>query len=303
VSLRDAIAAATSGNVYPVLKRGVRTWRRFRLRFSPKLDEERVGYILRDVLGVRAGGVVFVHSSLDRLNLGFSAPQLLRVLLQTIGADGTALFPCTQISGRAEAYLRSNAIFDVRRSPTTMGLLSEIARRYPGALRSAHPTHSVVAIGRHARELIESHEHSIYPCDANSPYYKIVEFDGIIIGLGVTTRQLSFVHCVEDNLRHRFPLRTRTEEVYRATVRDRQGREVTIPTVAQTDVTLWLDIPRFMKRHVDPAVCRAVRLDGVDFFTARAKQLYVRMEELALKNVTCYTRGAYARHARARALP
>jgi hypothetical protein len=184
-----------------------------------------------------------------------------------------------------------------------MGLLSEIARRYPGALRSAHPTHSVVAIGRHARELIESHEHSIYPCDANSPYYKIVEFDGIIIGLGVTTRQLSFVHCVEDNLRHRFPLRTRTEEVYRATVRDRQGREVTIPTVAQTDVTLWLDIPRFMKRHVDPAVCRAIRLDGVDFFTARAKQLYVRMEELALKNVTCYTRGAYARHARARALP
>ena len=159
------------------------------------------------------------------------------------------------------------------------------------------------AFRRHARELIESHEHSIYPCDANSPYYKIVEFDGIIICLGVTTRQLSFVHCVEDNLRHRFPLRTRTEEVYRATVRDRQGREVTIPTVAQTDVTLWLDIPRFMKRHVDPAVCRAVRLDGVDFFTARAKQLYVRMEELALKNVTCYTRGAYARHARARALP
>ena len=275
------------------LRRKYRMFRRRRLAAWPPASEEEFRRIVTDELGVRRGAVVFVHSATDRLNLDFSFFGVLPILQELVGPQGTLLFPCTHVRDRAEDYLRRGEAFDVQSAVTTMGILPEMARRLPAAVRSLHPTNSIVAIGKYARELTETHIRSVYPCGEESPYYKVMQYDGRIVGLGVTTSKLSFVHCVEDVWQDRFPVRTRTPEVFPARVIDRDGAEIIVPTVAQSRVTQALtprSVPRFIRRYVTPEVCRDLRINGVEYFTADARRLYARMEELASQGITIYGR-------------
>lgn len=276
-----------------VLLRKHRAFRQRRLAAQPPATENDLRRILTDELGVQRGAVVFVHSSTDRLNLDFSFFRVLPILQELVGSEGTLLFPCTHVRDRAEDYLRRGEVFQVKTAVTTMGVLPEMARRLPDAVRSLHPTNSIVAIGKYAWELTENHIHSVYPCGEESPYFQIMQYGGRIVGLGVTTAKLSFVHCVEDVWRDRFPVRTRTPEVFPARVIDRDGAEIIVPTVAQSRVTQSLtnrSVPRFIRRYVPPEVCRDLRINGVEYFTADARRLYARMEELAKQGTTIYGR-------------
>ena len=121
---------------------------RSRLARLPRLTESEFTEILTNDLRLSNGDVVFVHSSLDQLNLDFPFYRVLTLLREVIGSDGTMLFPAYpnhRIS--SYEYLLQGRVFDVRRTPSYAGLLTEFARKQPAAVRSLHPTKSVAAIG------------------------------------------------------------------------------------------------------------------------------------------------------------
>ena len=181
--LRGLLPAA----LYGVGQEGVRRYRRQRQAAAPKLDEGACCRLLGEEMGRGPGAIVFVHSSVDRLNLDFPFFKLLGLLRQVVGAEGTLLFPASPMAERPEHWLARGEVFDSVRSPTAMGLLPEWARRQRGAVRSLHPTHSVVALGPLAEELVAEHHLDPAPCGLRSPYFKVAERGGIIVGLGVDT--------------------------------------------------------------------------------------------------------------------
>ena len=269
-----------------------RHYRIFKRKITPNLSEEEFRNILINKLGLHKGAVVFIHSSMDNLNIAFPFYRLLSLVLDIVGRDeGTVLFPTTQISIRAEEYLSENIdqiIFDVKKSPTTRGILPEFARRQKKAIRSLHPTDSVVAIGKYARELTENHEKSLYPTGENSPFYKIMKHDGIIIGLGVGTYNLSFVHCVEDVMQEKFPIKTRKDEVFECRIRDYAGDVQNVKTLVANDGIGKRDIPSYIKMHIPDSVCKDLKINSSNFFYAKSQTLFDMMRELASKNITIY---------------
>jgi aminoglycoside 3-N-acetyltransferase len=262
----------------------------------PKLTENKFREMLTHELGVKEGMTVFIHSAADNLNLAFPFYRILPILQETVGKDGTLAFPCWHFNYRAEEYLRKEEVFDVKRSPTVMGLLPELARRMKGAHRSLHPVNSVVAIGKHAFELTKDHINSVYPDDENSPFYRVLKFDGIIIGLGVSTGHLSFVHCIEDVMKEKFPLKTRTDEVYASLVRDETGNMIEVKTKAAHIQIQHRDIERYMRKHISSDICRDIKMNGTKFFVADARQLFDKMHELASQGITIYTEKAKLRN-------
>lgn len=262
----------------------------------PKMSESKFKEILTDILGIKRGAVVFVHSSVDNLNPDFPFYRILFHLQELVGEEGTLLFPCSQLSERAEDYLKRGEIFDVKKSPTTNGIIPELARHQKRAFRSLHPTNSVVALGRHAEELTRTHADSIYPCGEQSPYYKIVDYNGIIIGLGVNTDNLTFGHCVEDILREKFPVQTRGHEIFKAKVRDLHGQIKIVPTLAAHKRIQWRNPGNYIKQYVSPDVCQNLTINGIKFFRADAKNLYNKMVELAKKDITVYSKFVYKKH-------
>lgn len=253
------------------------------------LSENKFREILTQRLQIKKGSVVFIHSSMDALHIRFSAARLLDILLETVGEQGTLLFPAWHFTERAEVHLAKKKIFDAARDPSVMGLLSEIARRHPAAVRSGHPTNSIVAIGKDAEELVREHEHSIYPCGESSPFYRLIEHDGLIAGIGVDNDFISFVHCPEDVMKKAFPLKTRLDTVFDATVKLPDGSLQTVQTLTAHPQVVHNDIPAYMKRYIPEDTCRNITVRGNRFFIARSKELFDAMTSLAEKGITIYT--------------
>ncbi len=291
--LREAVKRVLPTRAYRSLRRQVKNYRQRKRDRGPKFSEAQFRQFLADKLQIKQGAVVFVHSSIDGMNLGFSFLRVLPILRELVGEQGTLLFPCYSVTGRAEDYLRRGEVFDVRKTVTVMGLIPELARRMPDAVRSLHPTNSVVAVGCHAQALTDTHQDSIYPCDRESPYHKIVAHDGIIVGLGVSMESLSFVHCIEDIRRERFPLKARTDEVFEATVIDREGHEQKVRTLAAAARIGYRNVSRYCRKHIPEDILRSFVVNGANYFVAKSPELYAKMDELTERGITIYTKKAW----------
>lgn len=269
-------------------------WERERRRVAslPPLTEAAFREILIDQLGLRGGDLVYVHSGMDGLNLGFPFYRILSLIQEVIGRGGTVVFP-TYPNHRMSSYewLKRGNVFDVRRTPSYTGILTEFARRQRGAVRSLHPTKSVCAIGPAAREITATHHLSPYPYDRCSPYYKLIEGGGKIIGLGATTNYISFGYCIDDALKEKFPVRVYHDEIFDARCIDYEDQSVVVRTYAHDmGRVLHPDMPRWMETHVSAEACHDLVVRGMKFFRADAPKLFHEMMALAKRDIIAYPR-------------
>src|SRR6202171_31334 len=272
-------------------------WERERRRIAAlsPLTEEDFTRILAGDLGVTAGDLVYVHSGMDGLNLAFPFYRILFVIQEVIESSGTVLFP-TYPNHRMSSYeyLRQGQVFDVRRSPSYTGILTEFARRQRSAVRSLHPTKSVCAIGPAAKEITATHHLSPYPYDTCSPYYKLIAGGGKIVGLGASTNYISFGYCVDDALKERFPVRVYHDEIFDAACVNYQGERVVVRTYAHDMGTvLHPDMPAFFQTYVSAEACRDLKVRGMRFFRADAPKLFAEMIELVQRDIVAYPRSVY----------
>jgi aminoglycoside 3-N-acetyltransferase len=268
--------------------------RKFRHSFTdlkwslyPDLTEERFLKVLSEDLGVKRGDVVFVHSSINGLHTDFPFFRVLHLLKKQVGKGGTLLFPTYPQLGSNE-FLKRGEIFNVSKSPSYTGIITEFARKQKEAKRSLHPTKSVCAIGAFAHELVSTHQDSPYPYDATSPYFKIIDYDGKIIGLGCSTDYLSFVHCAEDVLKKQFPVEVYVPELYESSCINEQGETQIVPAYAHDLSKMKQNVPKYMKEHVPREVCEDMKVFGREFFRADARALLNRMVALAKQGITIY---------------
>jgi aminoglycoside 3-N-acetyltransferase len=285
--LQKAIRQLLPKTLVPYARRLYRRHITARINALPPLTEEIFRTILSTDLGIKAGDVVFIHSSIDRLHLAFPFYRILPLLQQAVGQAGTLLFP-TYPRLPSYEYLLSKEVFDVKNTPSYTGILTELARKQKQAVRSLHPTKSVCAIGKLASTLTDSHQESPYPYDYCSPYYKIIDFSAKIIGLGVTTRNLSFVHCIDDALKENFPLNPYHKQLFRAQCINYSGNIEMVNTYAHNLKVLHHNIPRYMHKYVPENICRDMTLHGMNFFRAGPQALFPAMQDLAKKRLTIY---------------
>ncbi len=270
---------------------------RARVSRQPILAEADFTKILTNDLGLTSGDTVYVHSSVDQLNLGFPFYRILPLIQNVIGSQGTVLFPTYPNRSPVSSYeyLKQGRVYDVRRTPSFTGLLTEFARRQRNAIRSLHPTKSVCAIGPLAEILTASHQESPYPYDTCSPYYKLVEHEAKIIGIGVHSTYLSFVYCVDDALKEQNPVQTYFPEMFAAKCINYRGTVEIVHTYAHDMRSVVHDIPQFIKQNIPGNICADLTINGMKFFRADARPLFEKMLALANQGVMVYPRSVYKR--------
>ncbi|MBA2705767.1 MAG: AAC(3) family N-acetyltransferase [Blastocatellia bacterium] len=278
------------------LRRSKHKLQQARIARLPVLGETDFSDILANDLGLGKRDTVFVHSSVDKLNLGFPFYRIIALIRDAIGPQGTVLFP-TYSNHRISSYqyLLQGHVFNVRRTPSYMGLLSEFARRHADAVRSLHPTKSVCAIGPLAKELTATHQHSPYPYDKGSPFFKLVEHNAKIIGLGVGHASLSFTYCVADALKDDFPVRIYHSQLFKAPCINYCGETEIVETYAQNmDIGNRHNAERYMKSYIPEALSQELDIKGMKFLRVDAAGLFVEMLRLAKNGITCYPRAVYS---------
>jgi len=164
---------------------------------QPALDASALQEALAD-LGVEPGDTLMVASSWEHASAVAASPvALVQTLLGLLGPEGTLCMP-------AYPVLLPGAAFDLRRTPSRAGLVTEIFRRMPGVRRSAQLS-SVAAVGPRADELLGQHHLSPYASGPLSPHAKIAETGGKVLCLGVGAEYNTLLHCAEDFLQKDFP--------------------------------------------------------------------------------------------------
>lgn len=177
-------------------------------------------------IGITAGDVVLVHSSMNGLGHIDGGPNaVIDAVLQAVGPIGTVLFPT--LTGTRSNGPELPPRIDLATTPCWTGLIPETARQRSDALRSIHPTHSVVALGANREEWTQGHEHGHSPCDEASPYFRLMEQGGLILLLGgVDHDSNTSVHCIEELAAVPYHLQ---DEVTNGTVRLPDGTVVIVP--------------------------------------------------------------------------
>jgi aminoglycoside 3-N-acetyltransferase len=188
--------------------------------------------LVRDLqqLGVPNRGKLMVHSSLS--GLGFvagGAPTVIQALLHVIGPDGLVAMPCPPVTGLAIESLRGGMPFDPRTTPCTTGTICESFRQWPGVFRSWHPTHSVAALGVGAEWLVRDHHLDPTPFGPQSPFARLVEVDGYILGIGLDVRWITFYHYFEDSCTF-FPVKVYSREILNLPVTPQPGLRILVST-------------------------------------------------------------------------
>ncbi len=150
-------------------------------------------------LGLQEGDTVLVHASMG--NIGFleeGAKTVVDALLEVVGPKGNLVMPTSPVAKLQYDYIRENPVFDVRKTPSAMGSISEYFRVLPGAVRSMHPTEPLSAIGPQAHWLTKDHFGELTPYTQNSPFFRVAENDGKILLLGVSVWVSTSLHVLED---------------------------------------------------------------------------------------------------------
>ncbi|MBL4847125.1 MAG: AAC(3) family N-acetyltransferase [Planctomycetes bacterium] len=167
---------------------------------------------------------------------------VIDALCEVVGPNATLLMPAYPMKSTMLAHMRDAAPFDMVADTSTMGKITELFRNRPGALRSAHPTHSVAALGPHAQLYTATHHKSGSPCGPGSPFRLLAERGGAILCIGTGVGKVTSHHNIED-LVDDFPLEVYSKGVF--------TKPVIFPDGHTEEVEVRVHDPVLSSRRID----------------------------------------------------
>jgi aminoglycoside 3-N-acetyltransferase len=162
--------------------------------------------------GLAEGQTVLVHLAMSQLGwIAGGAQAVILALLAAVGDAGTIMMPANSSHNTDPSDWQHPPVpepwwqtirdhtpaYDPLTTPTRgMGVVAELFRTWPGAIRSAHPAFSLAALGPQAAYLLADHalEEDI---GDRSPLGKLYELDGHVLLLGVDHRNNTSLHLAE----------------------------------------------------------------------------------------------------------
>ena len=166
-------------------------------------------------LGVRAGDILLVHSSMRRIGwVCGGATAVVQALLDVVGPAGAIVVPAQTPDNRDPSRWSHRPVpaewwpeirkhlppFEPELTPSAgMGAVAERVRTWPGSARSGHPLTSFAAVGVRAEQLMAGHQLSSLLGDG-SPLAALERADAKVLLLGVGYEKCTAFHLAESRL-------------------------------------------------------------------------------------------------------
>lgn len=184
-------------------------------------------YRLQDRLaqvGVGDEAPVMVHTSIASISLHnrdktvtnplVVGRQILQDLTALVGEDGTLCMPShPQYDGEPGFfYDKSDLVlrYDPAKTPSRVGLLSNLFLRRPEVKRSLHPLSSLACAGPLADTLLAENLNNSAPLPhgRGSAYHRFCELGGLVVSIGVPlVKSMTVLHVAEELRQEHAPIR------------------------------------------------------------------------------------------------
>jgi aminoglycoside N3'-acetyltransferase len=262
----------------------------FRALYGTTNDEEIFNNILQK-LG-RKFDILMIHSSFDGMMPMYSGNpgKLLSLILSHCKQNNITLAMPTFFGGTnlqaKEYYEKGDQIFNVKRTASQIGLLTELFRITTGVKRSIHPTHSVCALGPLADQLIKNHHLADTTFGEGTPFGEMLKYKTLILGIGTKSEHsLTQLHAAEDIMRDNYPIPLYASKIPVKCI-DESGKTLVYDLrVKNPDYTFnrktYLRILKNIK-------IKNWKYKGISFYLTRADAVTETVIEAAKKGQTIY---------------
>ena len=158
-------------------------------------------------LGIVQGDTLFIHSSFKSLGpIENGAGTVISALEASVGGEGLILMPTFSLLPSREERV---AAWNMSKTPSTVGWLTEFFRQMPNTYRSDHYSHAVAARGKDAKAFVSDHlrrEGYESPWDhypwgktygTHSPMFRAYTANAKLLMIGVDYQTSTYIHLVE----------------------------------------------------------------------------------------------------------
>lgn len=234
--------------------------------------------------------ILMVHSSVNNMLPMYSgnALELLQALIDYCGPERTLVMPTFNFGEYGEGardMLKKQPRFDLRRSPSHMGLLTELFRRSKGVVQSRHPIYRLAALGPHAEALVAGHETIPGGMGKHSPFDYMATHNAQILGIGKPFQVMTQVHHVESLLGDDWPAPVKQLPPIPVTLVDK-GDEIAMEiggVQQQWTFNIWK-----LRKLLSREQLQEWRFHNCPMFAARAAQVTDALVEAAGRGFTLY---------------
>ena len=246
-------------------------------------------------LGIKKGDTLLVHSSFDNFNGFQGRPQdIIKVLIEVLGPEGNLLMVSMPYTSSTSDYLKKTPVFNVQKTPSKMGIMSEIFRRKKGVLRSLHPTHPVLVYGKDASWIAEGHEKCIFPCGVNTPFDQFKSLNGKILFFDVPFRTFTFIHFIEDLIKDKLPFNLYTDEPFNARMIDHNGEQTAMQTYAFSNIAVQARCPEILEKNLFKRnLLKKRRIGKTKLMLVSAEDAFLCTKQMLEDNIFFYTREVF----------
>ncbi|WP_320128461.1 AAC(3) family N-acetyltransferase [uncultured Sphaerochaeta sp.] len=226
-------------------------------------------------------GTILVHASYKSIGDVENGPLTVLETLIEYMSEGLLVFP----SHTWATVNEENPIYSVTETPGCIGIIPELARKRAGGFRSAHPTHSVVAFGKDAKNFIQGDEKFDTPCDRSSAWGRLLDNEATILLLGVGLNRDTFIHGIEEWLD--IPGRL-TEERENLISILADGKKVSVPSRRHIGHPSE-NFPRVQDYLLEKHILNVGKFGDAPVLYHNAKELYVALKPLLQENPALFS--------------
>ena len=159
-------------------------------------------------IGLERGDALFFHSSLSSFgHVEGGAAAVIDAAVRAVGPKGTVMVPTfvQKVDGKSASYSQRVKAWDIHRSPSDVGAITESFWRRPEAVRSDDPRNSLAAIGAEAEAVMSAHRSAgprpspwgDFSYGFGSPWDWLVERNALYLLMGVDFTVCSILHYVQ----------------------------------------------------------------------------------------------------------
>lgn len=234
----------------------------------------RVAEILERLKVPSSGATVFFHISVEALGGLQKTTTILEELNLYFDKKSTICMPSYPFSGAGYTdWAKSENIFDVHKTPSRVNLITEVFRRSKDVKRSVHPWCSVACKGYLGKEFTAEHHLNTKTFGQKSPFYKISESDGIVVGLGVNCNTNSFAHMPDDIMLKDYNFDVYEKDIFTKRCMGYDTKSINVYCdLLESSISKKIR-PILMREYLlDAPFYNEVEIEGVNFYSMNIKR-------------------------------
>lgn len=249
---------------------------------------------------------IMIHTSLMNIGKIFGGVEFIadQIKKYVDTSRHTMLIVALSSDTNMKEYLENikDTIFDINKAPVSVGAINEYYATRTDALRSIHPTHSVVAIGPNAYHYVGYHHLDTTPFYINSPYYKIIANGGKILTFG-TPYTITAMHVIEDMFEDLFPVCLYARKKYSIQARDHNNNLIQICTPYHNPYTsIKRDANVFFNRLKQHGLWNSIPIGESEIVLLDARKVSEIYLDMIIGGESLYGKHKVTDHLKAKAL-